>query len=245
MMIRHILLLVLTASFAVQGPPDPIAQWMLFERAVRDQRISKEDARTQFPALFQSLKDVCRQHPFAQQSFWLFPVRGGTIKDVGTGGFRPNIRYGSSPIRGYDFYDGNRHGGHPAYDIFIRDRNQDALDDQTRKPVAVVAPTDLLILSTETDWEPSSEIRGGHYIWALDPARDQILYFAHLNEIRAKPGAFCRAGEAIGTVGRTGANAWPARSPTHLHLMALQVKDSSLIPLDYLGYLDRDAPGKR
>jgi peptidoglycan LD-endopeptidase LytH len=233
MMIRRILL-VLTASFALQGPPDPVAQWTSFERAVRDQKMSKDGARRQFPSLFQSLKDLCRQHPFARRSSWLFPVQGGSIRDVGTGGFRPNIRYGSSPVRGYDFYDGNRHGGHPAYDIFIRDRNQDALDDHTRKPVLVVAPADLLILSTETEWTPGSEIRGGRYIWALDPTRDQIIYFAHLNEVRVKAAAFCRAGDVLGTVGRTGTNAWPARSPTHLHLMVLRVEGRSLVPFDYL-----------
>lgn len=216
---------------------NPVADWLRFERSVRDQILHKEAARKQFPALFKALKDSCGQYPFRKHASWVFPVQGYGVRDMGAGGFKPDIRYGSSPIKGYDFFDGNRHGGHPAYDIFIRDRNQDSLDDRNRKPAAVLAPVDLLVLSVEKDWNPDSDIRGGRYIWALDPLRDLIFYFAHLNEVQANGGAFCRAGSVIGTVGRTGANAVPSRSPTHLHFMVLAVKGDSLIPLDYRPYL--------
>src|SRR5512139_262865 len=153
-------------------PSDPIADWNHFERAVRDQTIRKADAGKQFPALHQSLKELCRKYSFEKRLSWQFPVQGYGAGDVGAGGFKPDIRYGSSPIKGYDFYDGNRHGGHPAYDIFIRDRNQDTLDDKTRKPVSVLAPVDLLILSANGHWEPGTKIRGGCYVWALDPLQD-------------------------------------------------------------------------
>jgi hypothetical protein len=218
---------------AIAGPPDAIREWMRFEISVRDQTIRKEDARKQFPILFQSLKEAGRKFPFRPASPWVFPVQGYGPADMGTGGFRPDIRYGSSPVKGYDFYDGNRHGGHPAYDIFIRDRNQDSLDDRNQQPVPVLAPVDLLILSTESRWEPGSEIRGGRYIWGLDPIHDRIFYFAHLNEIRTAPGTYCKAGTAIGTLGRTGKNAAAHRSPTHLHLMVLAVEGDTLKPLDY------------
>jgi hypothetical protein len=222
-------------------PQDPMAEWIRFEKSVRDQTIRKEDARKQFPALFKALKDACLKYSFKQESSWKFPVQGYGIKDMGAGGFKPNIRYGSSPIKGYDYYDGNLHGGHPAYDIFIRDRNQDALDDRSHKPVVISAPVDLLILSAEKEWNPDSEIRGGRYIWALDPLQDRIFYFAHLNEILVSAGSFCQAGSALGTVGRTGKNAAPSRSPTHLHFMVLTVKGDSLIPLDYRMFLRNPA----
>jgi hypothetical protein len=183
------------------------------------------------------LKEVCRNHSFKDAPSWVFPLQGYGIKDIGAGGFKPGIRYGSSPIKGYDFYDGNRHGGHPAYDIFIRDRDQDALDDAGKKPVLVLAPVDLLILSAVSDWQPASESRGGRYVWALDPLHDRIFYFAHLNEIYVKAGAYSKTGSAIGTVGRTGKNAWPRRSSTHLHFMVLAVKGSNLLPFDYLDML--------
>jgi peptidoglycan LD-endopeptidase LytH len=220
-------------------PPDPMVEWNAFEKSVRDQIIRKGDAKKQFPELFKALKDACQKYKFNQASSWRFPVQGYTIRDIGEGGFKPDIRYGSSSIKGYDFYDGNRHGGHPAYDIFISDRNRDTLDDRTQKPAMILAPVDLLILSVENDWKPDSEIRGGRYIWALDPLRDRIFYFAHLNEIHTSAGMFCRAGSIIGTVGRSGKNAMPARSPTHLHFMVLEIKGSALIPLDYRLYLEK------
>ncbi len=220
-------------------PSDPIADWIHFEKAVRDQTIRKADAKKQFPALFQSLKEICRKHPFERRSSWQFPVQGYGARDVGAGGFRPDIRYGSSPIKGYDFYNGNRHGGHPAYDIFIRDRNRDMLDDRTQKPVMILAPVDLLILSAESDWEAGSGIRGGRYIWALDPVQDRLFYFAHLNKVMTEAGAVCKAGSAIGTVGRTGKNALPSRSPTHLHFMVLEIKGEDLVPYDYRAQLGK------
>jgi peptidoglycan LD-endopeptidase LytH len=230
-------ILMVLVFLALPSPADPLAEWDLFEKSVRDQTISKRDAQKQFPDLYKALKEFCSKHPFKQHSTWQFPLQGYSIKDVGKGGFRPDIRYGSSPIKGYNFYDGNRHGGHPAYDIFIRDRNQVALDDRTHKPVMVVAPVDLLILSIERNWEPNSEQRGGRTIWGLDPLHDRIFYFAHLNEILAHAGAFYPAGSAIGTVGRTGKNASPRRSPTHLHFMVLEIKGADLLPFDYRSLL--------
>jgi peptidoglycan LD-endopeptidase LytH len=215
------------------GSPDPIGDWGRFVDSVRDQTMPKEEARKQFPAIYNGLKVACRKYPFQGAASWVFPVQGYGPKDMGAGGFRPEIRYGSSPIKGYDFYDGDRHGGHPAYDIFIRDRDRDTLDDKTLKPVSIFAPVDLLILSANTDWDPGSKIRGGCYVWALDPMKDQIFYFAHLKEIQIQPGAFVKAGVVIGTAGRTGTNAWPAGSPTHLHFMVLTVKGDALVPFDY------------
>lgn len=226
------LFIVIAAS-----PPDPIVAWNHFIDAVRDQTISKQEARKQFPAIFRALSALCRNFPFKETPQWVFPLQGYGIRDIGAGGFRPGIRYGSSPVKGFDFYDGNRQGGHPAYDIFIRDRNQDSLDDASKMPVMVLAPVDLLILSTASDWHPGSEIRGGRYVWALDPLHDRIFYFAHLDQIHTQAGAFSKAGSAIGTAGRTGKNAWPSRSPTHLHFMVLAVDGSTLRPFDYFDEL--------
>jgi hypothetical protein len=225
-----ILLLLL---LAIANPADPVAEWDHFEKSVRDQTIRKEEARKRFPQLYKALKELCGSHSFTQRASWQFPVQGYGVKDIGKGGFQPGIRSGSSSIKGYVFYDGNRHGGHPAYDIFIHDQNQDSLDDRTRQPAPVIAPVDLLILSVERKWESNSDLRGGRYIWALDPLHDRIFYFAHLSEILSNAGAFCPAGSAIGTVGRTGKNASPHRSPTHLHLMVLGIKEANLAPFDY------------
>jgi peptidoglycan LD-endopeptidase LytH len=218
---------------AIANPAAPVAEWDRFEKSVRDQTIPKVEALKRFPPLYKALKELCSQHPFTRRSSWQFPVQGYGVKDIGKGGFQPGAPSGSSSIKGYVFYDGNRHGGHPAYDIFIHDRNQDSLDDRSRKSAMVLAPVDLLILSVERKWESNSDLRGGRYIWALDPLHDRIFYFAHLNKILTDAGSFCPAGSSIGTVGRTGKNASPRRSPTHLHFMVLEIKEANLLPFDY------------
>jgi peptidoglycan LD-endopeptidase LytH len=212
---------------------DPIVDWGVFEVKVRDRTIAKADAKKEFRALYDSLIAMTRNNTFAIKPVWTFPVAGYSKKDIGAGGFKPDIRYGSSPVKGYDFYDGNRHGGHPAYDIFIRDSNRDCRDDRTGKPAVIVAPVDLLILSINTGWRSGSEIRGGNYIWALYPPENLLYYFAHLDSVSALPGRIYRAGDTIASVGRTGKNAEPKRSPTHVHCMVLKVKGNSLVPIDW------------
>lgn len=228
---------MLTLFLAGTSLSVPIAEWDHFEKAVRDQSVQKAEAKKQFLVLYKQLKNICAEYPFNRSAAWTFPVQGYGIKDVGAGGFKPNSRYGSSPIKGYDFFDGNKHGGHPAYDIFIQDKDRNSLDDASRQPVAVVAPVDLLILSAENGWKPESEIRGGNYVWALDPLQDRVFYFAHMNKTLVRAGDFCKAGSGIGTVGRSGKNAYPTRSATHLHLMVLKVRGGELIPMDFIPYL--------
>jgi peptidoglycan LD-endopeptidase LytH len=97
----------------------------------------------------------------------------------------------------------------------------------------VVAPIDLVVISINPQWKKGSGLRGGRYVWALSPSEDLLFYFAHLDSVSAAGGAFCRAGEKIGTVGRTGKNAALRTSKTHLHMMVLKVTGNTLTPLDF------------
>jgi hypothetical protein len=234
-------IVLLSAALVSAGTID---EWDQFEKQVRDQTINKDSARTIFPALFRSLCGYSGKDTFTARMPWLFPVEGYGMHDVGKGGFKPGIYYGGSGIKGYDFFDGNRHGGHPAYDIFIRDTNRDSRDDRAGKPVNVIAPADMLVLSVNASWEAGSAIRGGRYVWALVPDSGLLLYFAHLDSITAAPGAIARAGEKIGTVGRSGKNAAAATSPTHLHLMVLKVEQGKIKPLDFLQLFSRPKAGR-
>ncbi|MBW8886741.1 MAG: M23 family metallopeptidase [Fibrobacteres bacterium] len=226
------------------GPP--LKEWDRFEKSVRDQTLPKDSLRALFPPLYRALRGSSPPNieggfppgP-AGDSPWVFPVQGYSLASVGKGGFRPAIRYGGSPIQGYDFFDGNRHGGHPAYDIFIRDKDRDCRDDLTGAKVPVLAPTRLLVLSTENEWRPGSGLRGGKYLWALSVDADLLLYFAHLDSLIANPGDTVAAGGRLGMVGRTGTNAYPARSPTHLHFMVLKVGNGVPEPFDYYRLLPR------
>jgi peptidoglycan LD-endopeptidase LytH len=227
------LLLILFFCSALCGP---LEQWDSFEKQVRDQTISKDSAKALFPAVFDSLMHYSARFSFSKQDTWNFPVEGYTLADAGKNSFKPDIYYGGSPIKGYDFFDGNIHGGHPAYDIFIHDKNRDCMDDRTGKQVYVVAPCDMIILSTNTLWQKGSDIRGGNYIWAMAPQSGELLYFAHLDSVLACKGAFVHSHERIGTVGRTGKNAVRKDSATHIHMMVLQVSKYVITPVDFIKY---------
>ena len=134
--------------------------------------------------------------------------------------------------KGYNYFDGNRHGGHPALDIFIRDRNQDDVDDRTGEYVAILAITGGIVVARETEWHEGSMLRGGKYLWIYDPSTDHLFYYAHLRENVVSIGSIITPGDTLGYVGRTGLNANKKRSPTHLHLTCLSTAESSLLPVN-------------
>jgi hypothetical protein len=67
---------------------------------------------------------------------------------------------------------------------------------------------------------------GGLAIWHEDAAGELTYYYAHLDELLVRAGAWVRAGDVIGTVGNTG-NARSA--PPHLHF---GIYRPGTIPLD-------------
>jgi hypothetical protein len=231
---KYFALILICIATAFCGP---IEDWSRFEKDVRDQRISKDSLKVQIPKIIDSLKKYASTIKFEETNQWIFPLKGGSLNDVGWGGFKPDSYYGNSPIKGYDFFDGNRHGGHPAYDMFIRDKNQDSRDDLTGRPVEVVAPEDLLVISVNTNWTDTSIIRGGNYVWGFIPSKELLVYFAHLDSIYTRSGEVLRAGQSLGTIGRTGKSAREARSPTHLHMMALHCEKGTLKPVDFMYFL--------
>ncbi|MDD5492566.1 MAG: M23 family metallopeptidase, partial [bacterium] len=210
------------------------------ELAVRDGQIDKTAARKVLPVIMAQVETQARRYSFAYGQNWIFPVQGSGVNDIaGNNGdlYQPDIVYGVSPVKGYDFFDGNKHGGHPAHDIFIRDVDQDCLDDRTHKPVPAVAMVDCLVLGTHTGWQNGSAIRSGNAVWLYNPNMQMIFYYAHLDKVMVKPGQLLKAGEVIGTVGRTGLLAEQKTSPTHLHLMVLQYQENGFKPYNYYANL--------
>jgi hypothetical protein len=134
---------------------------------------------------------------------------------------------------GYDYYSGNSHGGHPAFDIFIRDRNQDSLDDRGGRPVSVVSYSGGIVVALEQEWQQGSRLRGGKYLWIYDPASDLLVYYAHNGSLSVELGEIVRPGDVLATVGRSGMNAAKRRSPTHLHFSVFKVGDGGkVVPMD-------------
>jgi murein DD-endopeptidase MepM/ murein hydrolase activator NlpD len=214
-----IILLILTLilfipPFPLLSQNDPATEWHLLYIKIRDSQTLKEDALTKLKSLEPLLKNhnIKSSNRKSEDRFG-FPLKGygpSAIGGKGGNGYQ---------IEGYDFFDGNRHKGHPGHDIFVRDKNQDSLDDRTGKPIEVISVSSGMIVSINLNWEPSSPIRGGNYIWVYDPIKSRYYYYAHLNEIYVKVGQIVSKGERLGTVGRTGVKAYPKRSPTHLHFV--------------------------
>ena len=177
-----------------------------------------------------------------------FRARGGT--DTPSGGERfPVQGYGAESIGGtngsgyqpggYDWFDGYKSAGHPGHDIFIHDRNQDALDDRTGAPVNILSIATGIVVACAREWSAESRLRAGRYVYAYSPSHNGIFYYAHAGSVLVAPGDLVTAGQPIATVGRSGRNASAPRSPTHLHVMFLSVEDGSPKPKDIYPLLQR------
>jgi murein DD-endopeptidase MepM/ murein hydrolase activator NlpD len=191
---------------------------------IRDRRIGRGAARSEISRALSEVRDAYyraggRDYPRAE---WVFPLAGYDSRAI-SGGRRHG--YIAS---GYDFFSGNRHGGHPSFDIFIRDRNRDSLDDRSGRPVKVLSMTGGVVVALENAWEPGSRLRGGKYLWIYDPASDLLVYYAHNGDLSVKLGDLIAPGDVLASVGRSGYNAAKRRSPTHLHLTALKAGDGML-----------------
>jgi murein DD-endopeptidase MepM/ murein hydrolase activator NlpD len=207
---------------------NPCPEFDSVNTKVRDGTISKDEALSKIRELIPLIKSYYYNNGGdpAARTEWVFPLEGydaSSIGGVGGSGYKP---------QGYDYFDGNKHGGHPAHDIFIYDRNQDDLDDYTGKPVNVLSVTNGIVVACEPGWEAGSDLRGGKYIYIYDPAADGLFYYAHNSRIFVSPGDIVKAGDVVAECGRTGLNAYKKRSPTHLHLMYLRIDDGYPKPLD-------------
>jgi murein DD-endopeptidase MepM/ murein hydrolase activator NlpD len=195
-------------------------------QSIGDSSITPDSAAQAFSMLFLDLKRLTA--PFHAQykddlaQGYIFPVRGYTPASSigGRGrGYRPD---------GFDFFDSRVRKSHPAHDLFIRDRNNDAIDDIMCEPVDVLAFTGGFVLGTKDDWKPESQWRGGNVVWIYNPFLDALMYYAHNSTVEVKPGQWVKAGDVLGKMGRTGFNAQQARSTTHLHFMYLSINEKGL-----------------
>lgn len=203
--------------------------------SIRDGRIDKIAAQKELFARLSEISADYHQRGGRDylQNEWFFPVAGYNAGAIDKG------RSHGFVASGYDFFSGNRHGGHPAYDIFIRDRNQDSLDDRNGKAVQVVSMTGGVVVALEKEWQPDSKLRGGKYIWIYDPANKLLVYYAHNEKLFVELGNIVKPGDLLATMGRSGLNAAKRRSPTHLHLSVLNVKNGQPTPLNIYRYLQQ------
>jgi peptidoglycan LD-endopeptidase LytH len=207
---------------AIPSHASPYDDWNRLEKAIRDNGIERNQARGEIIRLDHELLGAYSGK--SGQASYHFPVRGYGSKSIG--GRQGN---GYTPS-GYDFYDGNRHGGHPAHDLFIRDKHRSGLDSGTGRPAEIVAFTGGVVVGVNPSWEYPSAIRGGRYIWIFNPEDNRFYYYAHLEKLLVALGDMVKAGDTIALLGRTGKNARPKRSPTHLHFMCLSFNNGRMTP---------------
>ncbi len=208
------LLLTASAAFCITIPQ----QWHDTEVAIRDSDIDIPTAKDRIKNLRPLLDKYFTDNggiiaPYTGK----FPVEGYSVDDAALKGYEP---------RGYNFYDMNKHSDHPALDIFIRDNNKDCYDDKTINPVRILSVGPGIVVSMFTSWQPTSKYKGGNYVWIYDPVTKGLFYYAHMDFVFVKVGQMIKRGDPIGTVGRTGKNAYAKRSPTHLHIMYLTYPDN-------------------
>jgi murein DD-endopeptidase MepM/ murein hydrolase activator NlpD len=232
------LLLAHVSAFSIEVPEPNLSELLdnhsignrlsdLMKR-IRDRQVTRETARHSLQLLLAEAKDIYYQADGrdSKKSEWYFPVAGIDARAITKG-----RRHGYI-ARGYDFYRGNLHNGHPSLDIFIPDRNHDCLDDRSGKSVQVLSMTSGIVVAAEENWETGSYLRGGRYLWVYDPGNDLLVYYAHNERLLVEAGDLVRPGDSIATVGRSGYNAAKQRSPTHLHLTVLKINRGRMTPVD-------------
>jgi len=210
------------------------------DKQIRDGVLPRAEAERQFAARISEIDaDLARLAPASRPAeHWVFPLRGYDLATAGADAAKGYV------AAGYDYFDGNRHGGHPSFDLFIADRNQDCLDDRTGQPVTVVSMTGGIVVAVEPAWDSVSLLRGGKYLWVYDQTRRKLIYYAHNGRVLVKVGDLVKPGTPIAQVGRSGLNAAQKRSPTHLHLTVLKIHDGHPVPENILPVLAKPPADK-
>lgn len=206
---------------------------------IRDGNIAREAARNEVKRLLPELRAEYYRGGGVDygKDAWVFPLAGHDARSIGNG------RDTGYVAAGYDYFLGNRHGGHPSFDIFIHDRNRDCRDDRGGNPVRVLSLTGGIVVALEQEWRQGSRLRGGVYLWVYDPVNDLLVYYAHNSELSVGLGEIVKPGDQLAIVGRSGYNAAKMRSPTHLHLTVLKLRDGRPLPVDVYRELARATTG--
>lgn len=220
--------------------PSVVSQrWLPILTSIREGALPRQDAIDSINRFTNDIWDILEKKVNAGQirkysdAEWVFPVKGYSASAIGGNN-------GSGYISaGFDFFDKNS-GGHPAHDIFIADGNQDCLDDRTGEPVEILSMTGGIVVETRKIWTPEmTDIKGGNIVYVYDNYTNGLFYYAHLKEVFVDVGDLVKPGMPLGNMGRTGKNAYPSRSPTHLHIMYVRSFDGDLRPEDIYGDLVR------
>ncbi|HEX2788723.1 MAG TPA: M23 family metallopeptidase [Ignavibacteria bacterium] len=212
---------------------NPAQSWTPLMTKVRNFELEKSEAISQMNLFINELKTFLANKDVVNisEEQWVFPVKGYTASSIGGRGGNGYV------VSNFDFFDLNT-GGHPAHDIFINDGNQDNLDDATGMPVEILSMTGGIVVETRKNWTPEmTDIKGGNIVYVYDAHSNGFFYYAHLDVVNVNVGDIVYPATVLGTMGRTGKNAYPSRSPTHLHIMYVKSYDGDLRPVNLYSHL--------
>ncbi|RFZ81708.1 M23 family peptidase [Mucilaginibacter terrenus] len=224
-LLAFIVFLFIADAALAQADSTVYDKFNTFNNQVLKGKVTKADAQKKFKEFKAFLLKQSASTGSGNGANWAFPLEGYSYKAVG--GTNGN---GYSD-KGFRYLDGNKHGAHPAHDIFISDKNQDCMDDHMLKPVNVLAVKAGIVVACTNQWDAQGNMRGGRYIWIYHP-EGFFTYYAHNRQIFVKPGDNVQEGQKIAEVGRTGFNAYQKRSPTHLHFSAFKLADDIPAPFN-------------
>jgi murein DD-endopeptidase MepM/ murein hydrolase activator NlpD len=229
--ILTILILLITLPTLAQTDTARYKNFNTFNNEVLKGHIKKQEAQKVIAEFVKQVSNDYTAHdPAPAGTQWTFPLQGYNYRAAG--GTNGNGYFD----KGFNYIDGNKHGAHPAHDIFISDKNQDCLDDRTLQPVNVMAIAPGIVVACTNEWDAAGDMRGGRYIWIYHPAsnnqQDFFSYYAHNRTIFVRPGDYVKQGQKIAEVGRTGLNAYKKRSPTHLHFSTFKLVDNIPVPFN-------------
>jgi len=131
MSLFYLLALATVALAQEQQVKTLAAQFDSVNTLVKDNEIDKAQALKKLQDILPELQAAYNKlkPDEAKKEKWVFPIEGYSSKNIG------GTRGEGYILSGYDYFDGNKHGGHPAHDIFIHDKNQDSKDEFYPKPV--------------------------------------------------------------------------------------------------------------
>lgn len=207
---------------------NPARNWLGLMRQVRDDKLQRPQAVDSMSKLIDELymNMYLNGKDAIEKNEWVFPVRGYNSSAIGGSDGSGYV------VADFDFFD-NKTGGHPAHDIFIIDKNEDELDDNTGQPVEILSMSGGLVVETRKNWTTEMmDIKGGNIVYVYDNFTDGLFYYAHMNKVYVNVGDYVIPGTVLGLMGRTGKNAYPSRSPTHLHLMYVKNNKGDLRPVN-------------
>ncbi len=97
--------------------------------------------------------------------------------------------------------------------------------DPAGAPFPLRAVADDLVVVAHAGWAPGDPSKGGNLLMLWLPSEGLLACYAHLDVLSVAPGQLVARGDRLGTIGRTGVNAYARRSPTHLHFATIGDRD--------------------